>query len=346
MADQAQLQTLMEGVETWNQWRAENPEIRPDLSFACLDERDFRRANLAGVNLTHAFLHDADLRGADLRGATLVGTNFCRARLCDAQLNGADLHRANLDRADLSGADLSDANLERTILVRAKVSKATFTRCRVYGAAAWDLDLTDVKDQSDLRITRDDEPQRITIDNLEVAQFVYLLLHNEKIGDAIDTIGKKGVLIIGRFTDERKAILHAIRDELKKRYDLLPIMFEFEPLSTEPTIKTLSTLAHLARFVIADLTDAKSVLQELTKILDELHTVPVQPIWHESAELSWMLDGFLVMQSVLRPYVYSTTDQLIAALPTAVIGPAQDRAREFEARLAEVRQQLSPWQRR
>ena len=158
-----------------------------------------------------------------------------------------------------------------------------------------------MKDQSDLRITRDDEPQRITVDNLEVAQFVYLLLHNEKIGDAIDTIGKKGVLIIGRFTDDRKAILHAIRDELKKRYDLLPIMFEFDPLSTEPTAKTLSTLAHLARFVIADLTDAKSILQELTTILKELHTVPVQPILHESAEMPPMGDSFLVMQSLLRP---------------------------------------------
>ena len=40
-----------------------------------------------------------------------------------------------------------------------------------------------------------DEPD-ITVDNIEVAQFVYLLLHNEKIRDVIDTIGKKGVLLL------------------------------------------------------------------------------------------------------------------------------------------------------
>jgi hypothetical protein len=38
-----------------------------------------------------------------------------------------------------------------------------------------------------LIITRWDEPA-ITVDNIEVAQFVYLLLHNEKIRDVIDTI--------------------------------------------------------------------------------------------------------------------------------------------------------------
>ena len=43
----------------------------------------------------------------------------------------------------------------------------------------------------------------ITVDNIEVAQFVYLILHNEKIRDMIDTVGYKGVLILGRFTERR-----------------------------------------------------------------------------------------------------------------------------------------------
>ena len=43
-------------------------------------------------------------------------------------------------------------------------------------------------------ITYENEPA-ITVDNIEVAQFIYLLLHNEKIRDVIDTIGKKGVLL-------------------------------------------------------------------------------------------------------------------------------------------------------
>jgi uncharacterized protein YjbI with pentapeptide repeats len=350
MADDNQVKTLMKGVETWKKWRDQNPGIpnltKADLRCARLDGVDLHQANLKEADLTHAFLHDANLCGADLTKAKLIGTNFCRARLCDAQIRGADLHRANLDRADLTGADLTDANLERTIFVRAKVANATFTRCRVYGASAWDLDMTNVKDQTGLRITRDNEPRTITVDNLEVAQFVYLLLHNEKIRDVIDTIGKKGVLIIGRFTEKRRVILHAIRDELKNQHHLLPIMFEFDPLSSEPTSKTLSTLAHMARFVIADLTEAKSVLQELTMILSELPTLPIQPILHESAEMPPMADSFLIMKSMLNPYFYGTKEKLLADLPTAVIGPPNDLVNKFESELAEIRQKWLPWQRK
>ena len=53
--------------------------------------------------------------------------------------------------------------------------------------------------QNDLVITAHNEPE-VAIDNIEVAQFVYLLLHNAKICDVIDTVGKKGVLLLGRFT--------------------------------------------------------------------------------------------------------------------------------------------------
>jgi hypothetical protein len=37
-----------------------------------------------------------------------------------------------------------------------------------------------------LVITDGDEPE-ITVDTIEVAQFIYLLLHNQKIRDVIDT---------------------------------------------------------------------------------------------------------------------------------------------------------------
>src|SRR5215471_5162444 len=93
---------------------------------------------------------------------------------------------------------------------------ADLTGCRIYGVSAWGLNLEGAKQQS-LIITKlaENEPEpEITVDNLEVAQFIYLLLHNEKIRDVIDTITSKVVLILGRFTPERKAILDAIRDEL------------------------------------------------------------------------------------------------------------------------------------
>jgi len=68
--------------------------------------------------------------------------------------------------------------------------------------------------QHNLVITLSDEPT-ITVDNLKVAQFIYLLLENKEIRDVIDTVAKKAVLILGRFTPERKLVLDALRETLR-----------------------------------------------------------------------------------------------------------------------------------
>ena len=65
--------------------------------------------------------------------------------------------------------------------------------------------------QSSLVITSPDEPV-ITVDDMQVAQFIYLLLNNENIRSFIDTITSKVVLILGRFSEQRKPILDAIRE--------------------------------------------------------------------------------------------------------------------------------------
>jgi hypothetical protein len=57
------------------------------------------------------------------------------------------------------------------------------------------------------------------------------MLQNQKVRDVIDTITSKVVLILGRFTDERKAVLDGLREELRKR-NYLPILFDFSVPAT------------------------------------------------------------------------------------------------------------------
>jgi hypothetical protein len=123
-------------------------------------------------------------------------------------------------------------------------------------ASVWKVTCSPGTRQHNLIVTPENEPT-ITVDNLEVAQFVYLLLNNSRMRSAIDTITSKVVLILGRFSPERKTILDAIRDELRKR-DYLPVLFDFEKPTNRDITETVSTLAHMARFVIADITDAKT----------------------------------------------------------------------------------------
>jgi hypothetical protein len=100
------------------------------------------------------------------------------------------------------------ANLMGATLIRTDLTKANLTGCFVYGLSAWDVRL-DGTIQSNLVITPADTLS-ITVDNLEVAQFIYLLLNNKQIRDVIDTITSKVVLILGCFTSERKIILDAM----------------------------------------------------------------------------------------------------------------------------------------
>ena len=177
-------------------------------------------------------------------------------------------------------------------------------------------------------IHRWDEPE-ITVDNIEVAQFIYLILNNQKIRRVIDTITSKVVLILGRFTHERKAVLDALRDELRKR-DYLPILFDFEKSTSRTTVETITLLVRMARFVIADISDAKSVLQELQAIVPELPSVPVQPVIVASQEEPGMFDFYRRFPWFLPVHRYDTPAQLLSELSDRVIKPSEAKVLEIQ----------------
>jgi hypothetical protein len=120
MANEEHLKLLKEGVEVWNRWRNENPNVRPELRWADLRGAELSgaslgRADLSRAHLSGASLGGADLRGADLHAAELVGVYLCLADLREANLRWTDLSGANLSQAELSGADLSVAAVGYTV---------------------------------------------------------------------------------------------------------------------------------------------------------------------------------------------------------------------------------------
>jgi hypothetical protein len=330
MANDEHVAILKKGVAAWNKWRNENPNIEADLGGADLGGADLGGANPSAANLSAANLSaaklirtsliEANLSEAKLIRASLSEADLSVANLNGANLNGADLGGADLNAADLIGANLGGADLRAAILIDTDFSSADLAGCRIHGISAWGLKLDRAKQQN-LVITKDDEP-KITVDNIEVAQFIYLMLHNQKLRDVIDTITSKVVLILGRFTDERKAVLDALREELRKR-NYLPILFDFSVPATRDITETISLLARMARFVVADITDAKSIPQELAAIVPDLPSVPVQPLLLEGSAEYGMFEHFKRYPWVLETYRYPSPERLIASLGERVIGPAE-----------------------
>jgi uncharacterized protein YjbI with pentapeptide repeats len=308
---------------------------------ADLTDVDLRWANLASANLrsasfTGADLRWANLRTADLTDAYLIGTKLCEANLTeaillDATLERADLTRAtlieaNLNQAGLIGANLTEADLTMANLVEAVVDRATLSGAEVYGVSVWNLHGTPLE-QHDLVITRHNEPV-LTADDLEVAQFLYLLLNNEKLRSVIDTITSKVVLILGRFADERKAVLDALRNALRHR-NFSPVLFDFDPSANQDITDSVTLLARMARFVVADLTDPQSVQQELTLIAPEV-MVAIQPIIAAGQE-PWSMFADLQRRSqgLLPVHEYRDLDDLLDGLAEDVIQPAEAKRREL-----------------
>jgi len=56
MANQEHLQILEQGIEAWNQWRQEHPDVEPNLSQADLSEIDLSGADLHAAELSQAKL--------------------------------------------------------------------------------------------------------------------------------------------------------------------------------------------------------------------------------------------------------------------------------------------------
>ena len=55
MANEEHLSQLTQGVEAWNQWRAVNRNVRPDLSKAYIAGDNLAGANFAGEPLWGLF---------------------------------------------------------------------------------------------------------------------------------------------------------------------------------------------------------------------------------------------------------------------------------------------------
>src|SRR5579864_567678 len=341
MANSEHLVHLKQGVKHWNEWwRPPNRNIEPDLRTANFSGADLIDADLAGADLTAANLFEANLSQANLTEARLNqaylnkahlnGADLTQAELVDATLCGANLGGANLTGANLTQADLTGAKLTRATLIGTQLERANLSGCNIYGIAAWNVNLKDAI-QLNLRITPPDEPA-IYVDNLEVAQFVYLLLNNSKIRNVIDTIGKKAVLLLGRFTEGRMVVLERLQGKLRD-LGFVPIVFNFDKPDTKDFSETVRLLCNLSHFVIVDITNPRSAPLELQATVPD-YMVPFAPILQTGEDAFSMFKDLQNKHDwVLKPVIgYPSVDRLIEVLEDKIVRPAEAKFNQLLAR--------------
>jgi uncharacterized protein YjbI with pentapeptide repeats len=326
------LKELRKGKASWNDWRLQNPGIRPVLSdvkdfkailkHRQLDRYDFSYTNFCGSNLRrfhfeHASFHQAILANADLSGAHLEGANFCRADMYETVLKRADLTRANLQGVQLAKTDLTNARLQG---------------CTVYGAAAWDLKLDHAK-QERLSVLykpvvgqRQEHEEQLIVNGVDLASFIYFTLCNANLARVVGATAEKLVLLLGRFS-RQKEVLDDIAAALRKR-QFIPVIFDFPRPEQRDLVETLMWLAGMSMFVIADITNPRSTPLELQAIASN-YAVPIVPIIRKGHQPFGMFEGLRKFRWVRDPIKYNSRRHLNTLLAESIIKEVTKEAKRL-----------------
>jgi uncharacterized protein YjbI with pentapeptide repeats len=329
---------------------------RANLFKANLSQADLAGANLNGADLSGAFLIRSNLSGASLIGACLKGANlgqasFFRAKLakavlCQASFFKSDLTEADLSEADLEGANFQEAVLEQTnlrsaniananlcfaTLLRTNLEDAILDRCAVFGTSLWEVSMTGSR-QHDLDIMPAQQPV-LSVDSLLTAQLVGMLLHHEAARRDVFSITLNTVLVIGRFPKERKGLLSAIKDALR-RSDYSPLVLDFYLPGAGDKNEIVKTLGRMSRFVVADLTEDRRIAETLDAVVHFLPSIPIQPIGQSRTEHSVADSHYSKYRWVLPFWSFQDPDDLAARFGSEVLVPAEQKA-------AEIRQKMS-----
>lgn len=299
------VETLRNNGEDWNNQRKllgiEKPNFREvsfieefhgkgfydlpefyDLDFSDSDMNMVSLRNCTFVNccfdrarITFADLVDSHFQSCSFRNACMRVTSIGSATFDSCLFEGSDLSYCSAEKTSFKGSKLINTRMEHMSLVSNDFSDTIIEGCFVYGISTWDMSLENAV-QRELIISKDNE-SCITVDDIELAQFLYLLINNNKLRSVIETITSKVVLILGNFSPKRKIVLNAIRTELR-RYNLIPVMFDFSAPKTRNLTETVLTLASMSKVVVADLTAQRSIPHELASIIPHHPSVVVFPI--------------------------------------------------------------------
>lgn len=126
MTNPEHLKILESGVDEWNKWRDENPNIIPKLSGAKLQGKSLNNINFRSAELLQVNLSKASLQRADFSRALLFKANLMQSKASNANFKNANLQEANLNAANFKDAVFWNANLQKAQFIDTKLDNTKF----------------------------------------------------------------------------------------------------------------------------------------------------------------------------------------------------------------------------
>lgn len=278
---------------------------------------EFNNSRMIYTDLCDSIFSNCQFRNTNLRVSKLGGATFI-----NCTFENSDLSFCSAQDIEFNDCSFKNCDLSNMTFVNSKFIDSKLNYCRIYGISTWDVVL-DNTIQQDLIITKKDDITPITIDNLEMAQFLYLMLNNSKLRNVIDTMTTKVVLILGRFKYERKVILDTIKNEVRNN-GLIPILFDFEGPKNRDLTETVQLLASMSKIIIADITDPSCIPHELYSIIPTLRSSVIQPIQLEGERPYAMFNDLLVYPWVNEKISYCNSN--IRSITKMIINKKDDDA--------------------
>lgn len=291
-------------------------------------------ANFEKANCSFSLFHKAILKGANFNNSELINTVMVNSNCSNAIFTNSSIVQNLSGGADFSGVDFSNSKIILSNLVECNLTQSKFINTflsgsnisrsnlndsiikssTIFGLSAWGVS-TENSVHENLTITNDYDESIITVDDLEIASFIYLISNNKKISQAIDNITTKVVLILGRFTTKRLDILNHIKSVLKQ-IGFVPVLFDFEKPKQRDLTETIGLIGRMSRFVIADLTDAKSIPQELSELIPYSPSIKFFPIVEKGSSSYSMFEHFEKYPWVGKKFEYENKKDLTEYIET------------------------------
>jgi hypothetical protein len=248
MANEEQLSILKQGVEVWNKWREENPDVEVDLRNADITLTNLAKANFFRANFALANLNGTDLRGADLRKAIFLGAELNRTCLVGAKLNEANLNGANLGVTDLTLADLSRAILSGSTLFRTHFNGTILNGVKFSLAAVDGVDFgnVDLSVATGLESVIHQSPSQVSTNTLVLSKGQIPDIFLQGCGLSDWEIEMAQLYNPELINDERKKILYKIYDpQASQAIQISPLFISYSHADSEFVEKVGDSLTEI-----------------------------------------------------------------------------------------------------